>query len=103
MAIGELSVPSAKKRAFQGFPLKHLLLYVVPFPKGTPTAPRLKPVEPSTFEDERAAVLNLLERIGTGPRDGGGPAHPLFGSLTWNEWGVVVYKHVDHHLRQFGC
>jgi hypothetical protein len=34
MAIGEKTIPSANKRAFQTFPLKHLILYVLPFPKG---------------------------------------------------------------------
>jgi Protein of unknown function (DUF1569) len=103
MGIGELPLPSANKRAFQMFPLKHLILYVLPFPKGAPTAPGLKPSAAVSLEDERAAVLELLERIGTGPRDGAGPAHPLFGPLTWREWGVVMYKHTDHHLRQFGA
>ena len=103
MALGELPVPSAKKRAFQMFPLKHLILYVLPFPKGAPTARELKPSVPVSFEEERAALLELLERIGTGPSDGDGPAHPLFGSLTWREWGVATYKHTDHHLRQFGA
>jgi len=48
-------------------------------------------------------VLELLERIGTGPRKGAGPSHPLFGPLTWQEWGVTTYKHADHHLKQFGA
>ncbi len=103
MALGELPVPSVNKRAFQMFPLKHLILYVFPFPKGAPTAPELKPTVAVSFEDERAALLELLERIGTGPRQGAGPAHPLFGPLTWREWGVVTYKHADHHLKQFGA
>ena len=103
MTVGELPVPSSNKRAFQMFPLKHLILYVLPFPKGAPTAPALKPVHAASFDDERAAVLALLERIGTGPREGAGPAHPLFGPLTWREWGVVTYKHADHHLKQFGA
>ena len=104
MALGEMEVPSVNKRAFQIFPLKHLILYVFPFPKGAPTAPKLKPDVAASLEmeKERAAVLELLERIGTGPRDGVGPAHPLFGTLTWREWGVVTYKHTDHHLKQFG-
>jgi hypothetical protein len=102
MTLGDLPVPSANKRAFQVFPLKHLILYVLPFPKGAPTAPELKPVVAASFEEERAGLLELLERIGTGPRDGAGPAHPLFGPLTWREWGVATYKHTDHHLKQFG-
>jgi hypothetical protein len=103
MTVGELPVPSSNKRAFQMFPLKHLILYLLPFPKGAPTAPALKPVVASTFDEERTAVLELLERIGTGPREGAGPPHPLFGPLTWREWGVVTYKHTDHHLEQFGA
>jgi hypothetical protein len=103
MTLGELEVPSVNKRVFQKFPLKHLVLYVFPFPKGAPTAPKLKPGVAESIDEERAALLELLERIGTGPRDGNGPAHPLFGPLTWREWGVVTYKHADHHLRQFGA
>ena len=103
MTLGELPVVSKSKRAFQVFPLKHLILYVVPFPKSAPTAPELKPVDATSFETERAVLLELLERIGSGPRDGLGPAHPLFGPLTWREWGVATYKHTDHHLKQFGA
>src|SRR5262249_40511453 len=87
MTLGELAVPGANKRAFQVFPLKHLILYVFPFPKGAPTAPELKVDDTAKFEEERAALLELLERIGTGAREGAGPAHPLFGPLTWREWG----------------
>lgn len=103
MATGELTVPSANKRAFQVFPLKHLILYVLPFPKGAPTAPALKIVEAESFEAERAALLEVLERIGKGPGEGDGPDHPLFGPLTRREWGVATYKHTDHHLKQFGA
>jgi hypothetical protein len=103
MAVGELSVPSANKRAFQMFPLKHLILYVLPFPKGAPTARELKPDVGASFEEERSALLAMLERIGTGLREGAGPDHPLFGPLSWREWGVATYKHTDHHLKQFGA
>ena len=103
MAVGELSLPSANKRAFKVFPLKHLILYVVPFPKGAPTAPGLKCDAGGSFEEERAGLLELLERLGTGPREGAGPSHPMFGPLTRSEWGVCTYKHADHHLKQFGA
>jgi hypothetical protein len=103
MTVGDLKAASANKRAFQLFPLKHLILYVAPFPKGAPTAPELLPSAATSFEEERAGVLALLDRIGAGPRAGAGPAHPLFGPLSWREWGTATYKHVDHHLKQFGA
>src|SRR5262245_16911917 len=103
MTLGELPVASSNKRVFQTFPLKHLILYVLPFPKGAPTAAELKPADASSFEEERTALLELMERIGTGAREGMGPDHPLFGPLSWREWGVATYKHTDHHLKQFGA
>ena len=103
MAVGELTVAPKNKRVFEVFPVKHLILYVLPFPKGAPTAPELQAGSAASFEEERAAVLGLLDRIGAGPREGAGPAHPLFGPLSWREWGTVTYKHVDHHLKQFGA
>ena len=103
MAVGQLPVVSANKRAFQMFPLKHLLLYVLPFPKSAPTAKELYPNGAASFEDERATLVSLLEQIGTGPKDGTGPSHPLFGPMSRREWAVVTHKHVDHHLKQFGA
>jgi hypothetical protein len=102
MALGDLPVKTKNRRAFQVFPLKHLLLYVVPFPKGAPTARELLPVDPGDLEAERATLRALIDRLGAGPKEGPGPVHPLFGPLTRREWGVLNHKHADHHLRQFG-
>jgi hypothetical protein len=103
MALGELSVVCKNKRAFQAFPIKHLILHVVPFPKGAPTAPELLVADAEPLDAVRSELLLLLERIGAGPRDGPGPVHPLLGRLSYREWGVATYKHTDHHLRQFGA
>jgi hypothetical protein len=102
MALGELPVASKSKRAFQIFPIKHLILHVVPFPKGAPTAPELLVPDAASVEAIRSELVSLVERIGAGPREGVGPVHPLFGRLSFREWGVATYKHTDHHLRQFG-
>jgi len=102
MALGELPVANKNKRAFQVFPIKHLILYVVPFPKSAPTAPELLVSDASSVDAIRSELMSLIERIGTGPREGDGPVHPLFGRLSFREWGVATYKHTDHHLRQFG-
>ena len=101
MALGELPVACKSKRAFQAFPIKHLILHVVPFPKGAPTAPELLVPYAPPVEAIRSELLSLMERIGAGPREGDGPVHPLFGRLSFREWGVATYKHADHHLRQF--
>lgn len=103
MALGELPVACKSKRMFQVFPIKHVILHVVPFPKGAPTAPELLvPVE-GDLDAIRSELVSLVERMGAGPREGDGPVHPLFGRLSFEEWGVATYKHTDHHLRQFGA
>jgi hypothetical protein len=103
MALGELPVANKSMRAFQVFPIKHLILHVVPFPKGAPTAPELLVPDPAPVDAIRSELVTLVERIGEGPREGHGPVHPLFGRLSFREWGVATYKHTDHHLRQFGA
>lgn len=103
MALDELPVACKSKRAFQVFPIKHLILHVVPFPKGAPTAPELLVPDAASVDDIQSELLSLVERIGAGPREGYGPVHPLFGRLSFREWAVATYKHTDHHLRQFGA
>ena len=103
IALGELPVACKSKRVFQVFPIKHLILHVVPFPKGAPTAPELLVPDARPEDDIRSELVSLVERIGAGPRDGHGPVHPLFGRLSFREWGAATYKHTDHHLRQFGA
>ncbi len=103
MALWELPVASKSKRLFQAFPVKHLILHVVPFPKSAPTAPELLVRDTAPLDAIRTELLSLVQRIGRRPRDGAGPVHPLFGQLTFGEWGVATYKHSDHHLRQFGA
>lgn len=103
MALGELPVACKGKRVFQVFPLKHAILHVVPFPRGAPTAPELLAPGVTPLDEVRSELVSLVHRIGAGPREGAGPVHPLFGRLSFREWGVATYKHTDHHLRQFGA
>ncbi len=89
MALGELVV-KPKKLPIRYPPLKQLIIYVVPFPKGAPTAPEL------------AALEGAVDRLVAKGASASWPDHPAFGSLTHRAWGVLVYRHTDHHLRQFG-
>jgi hypothetical protein len=101
MALGDLPTRSANTKAFHHFPLKHLILYVLPFPKNVTTAPELLATAPSDFEADRQRVVDSIGRMAAKPR-GMGPEHPFFGPLTNEEWNALQAKHLDHHLRQFG-
>jgi hypothetical protein len=102
MALGDLATRPKAFRAFQWFPIKHLALYVLPIPKGAPTARELVVADAGDFEAARNPMVGLVGRMAARPVDAPGPAHPLFGTLTSQEWGALAYKHMDHHLRQFG-
>jgi hypothetical protein len=101
MAMGELDVPS-KRLPIRYFPLKQLILYVLPFPKGAPTAPALIGRVATTWSAEVTELELALDRLTRQQGRQDWPDHPAFGSLSRDAWGVLVYRHTDHHLRQFG-
>lgn len=91
-------------------PLRYLLIHTLPFPRGLATSPVLlerPPLAPDRRgADEWAAecgrFTELLDRIGSRPADGPWPTHAAFGAMSGREWGVLQYRHADHHFRQFG-
>jgi hypothetical protein len=102
MAMGELPV-KPKRTPLRFAPLKQLAIYVLPFPKGLPTAPELLMRTPSAWNGEVQALTGMLERFGNRPPNAAWPVHPVFGTMSARAWGALVYRHCDHHLRQFGA
>lgn len=100
MAFGELPCAPRHVAVARTFPMKHLLLYVLPMPKGVPTAPELLARTATDWEAEHAHCAALIGRFDAPPA--AWPEHPFFGPLTGAQWGRLAYKHTDHHLRQFG-
>ena len=101
MASGELEV-APRKVPFRYSPLKELVLYVLPMPKGLPTAPELIARKPEDWTAEVADLRDQLNGLVQRGAEALAPEHPAFGALSAKQWGVLVYRHVDHHLRQFG-
>lgn len=70
--------------------------------KNLPTAPFAKATEEKDFTTEIEELRKVLDACyETRHRNEWNP-HPLFGNLTSDQWGKMEYKHLDHHLRQFG-
>lgn len=102
MAMGELNV-APKRMPIRYTPIKQLIIYVLPFPKGAPTAPELlSRGSQADFAKEKADFRRVADRLGQKPQSETWPEHPAFGRLTHRAWGVLKYRHADHHLRQFG-
>ena len=108
---GEVEMPSERVPwVVRNPPLKHLLIYVLPFPKGLPTSPVLlqrrapdpEAVTEGGWTGELDLFAQLLDAVGDRARQTEWPSHAAFGTLTGREWGVLQYRHLDHHFRQFG-
>jgi hypothetical protein len=101
MAKGELKA-AAINRPLRYPPLKQLAIYWLPFPKGVPTAPELIRREPPEWAVEHAAVRQYVQWFENLDPKATWPDHPVFGKMTPKAWCVFAYRHMDHHLRQFG-
>lgn len=82
---------------------KKQLLSDAPFKKGLPTDRNFKIKNSPDFyttKDELKAVIENL--YNTDKKELEQRKHPFFGKMKVDEWGLLTYKHFDHHLKQFG-
>ncbi len=70
--------------------------------KNLPTARFLKETEPRDFSAEKQKLEALLDEFNAQRDRDDWPDHPGFGHFTKQQYGQMQYKHLDHHLRQFG-
>ncbi len=84
--------------------LRKTLAGRVPFTKGMGTVPGIEAnkMEGLDLETEKAALKKALFNFVSLPPEAIVKTHPFFGTMTDKDWGQIIYKHLDHHLRQFG-
>jgi hypothetical protein len=86
--------------------IKPLVLYVLPMPKEVKTSPEMDQQidgrKPEDFERDKAAVIDLTQKLGAMALDNQCAEHPFFGKMSAKEWAIIAHKHIDHHLKQFG-
>ncbi len=86
-----------------GWAVKGQLYNDKPWKQGLPTAPNFIIKDKRNFDNEKAQLLELINAFYTkGPAKVGLYPHPMFGSFTSEQWGQAMFKHLDHHLKQFG-
>ncbi len=73
-----------------------------PWRKNLPTAPPLKVLDDKDFKKEKEQLLELVMELHEHKNKTEWQAHPIFGEFTAQQWGQMQYKHLDHHLKQFG-
>jgi hypothetical protein len=95
------------KRTFFGFVFgrigKRQMLKAGPFKKNLPTDPRFIVKDDRDFEKEKKQLQVLVHKFAIANPDMiAQKRHPFFGNMTQDEWGLLQWKHLDHHLKQFG-
>jgi len=74
-----------------------------PMRRNSPTVKDLVVQDERDLGTERERLCGLIERFAAaGPAGCTTHPHSFFGRLTPEEWATLMYKHLDHHLRQFG-
>ncbi|MEO7209855.1 MAG: DUF1569 domain-containing protein [Chitinophagaceae bacterium] len=81
--------------------MKKVLKDDAPLRKNTPTLPVLKIVGSGEIEPEKVHGIKNIQNYAAFSNTEF--VHPFFGKMTREQIGILVYKHTDHHLRQFGA
>jgi hypothetical protein len=102
MALGEVTSQPQGSFVMRTAIGKWLAFSDIPWPKNSNTpiemnvkksSIQIKPIERE--KEELVHYLNLTRNSSQLT------PHPFFGALTKKEWGQLIYKHLDHHLKQF--
>jgi hypothetical protein len=102
MFIGRLKV-TPRRGPLRNPLLRYLVIHVLPWPKGVPTAVELLPsTNPGEFRGNVAKLREAIETFGARNPEGPFDPHPAFGAIKGHNIGALVARHLDHHFRQFG-
>lgn len=103
VAMGRKSLPEPNffmKWIYKSF--KSAMYNDRPWKQNLSTPAEYKVESEKDFYKEKAALKKILSDFyELRARDKWEP-HPSFGHFTHDQWGMLQYKHLDHHLRQFG-
>lgn len=104
MAAGTKPVQQRTLGKLIGWIFKAQFIGEKPFPKDAPTGPDFIIGDEPDFDATKARLLKLVDEFHSlGESRVDGNVHGFFGKLSGREWGITQYKHIDHHLRQFGA
>jgi hypothetical protein len=103
--IGEVTIPDQSNFLMRTIG-KKFVLSDLKFPRNTPTSPKLvttaNTFTSEEFEQNKQTLLTYIDKL-KNASESQVTVHPAFGKMTKLQYGKMVYKHLDHHLRQFGA
>ena len=104
MAAGLKSPPRSFVGRIFGKMAKKSVLGEEPIRRNMPSEKSLIMQGERNFVAEQQRLLDWVDRFSTGgPERCTTHPHCFFGAMSPNEWAIMAYKHLDHHLRQFNA
>lgn len=101
--LSDTKMPRMFMGRMLGWMIKPKMYGEGPWKKNLPTAPDFLIRDQRDFETEKKELSDLITEFYTkGSGNVGKFPHPFFGKFTQEQWGKSMYKHLDHHLMQFG-
>ena len=99
--VGDLQVKRTPLSLI-GWMFKGMIVSEKPFSKNSPTTAEFVVQDERDFQKERERFLEVFQKVAQGPGAITCFRHPFFGKMSTEDWGQLIYKHLDHHFRQFG-
>jgi len=100
MAMGNHEVKGSFMLRLIGPMFKSMLYNEKPYKQGLPTDKTYIVGESKNFDEEKSQLIDNINKFT--PESITVQKHPVFGKFTAEQWGKSTWKHLDHHLRQFG-
>jgi len=103
VSLGELKLKQGLMGKLFGKMAMKQVLSDKPFKKSVPTSDEFKPNGNYDLENEKEKLIKIVSSlVERAPDSIGKNPHPFFGKLTPEEWSIITWKHINHHLTQFG-
>jgi Protein of unknown function (DUF1569) len=100
VAIGQHKLKGSFIIKLIGPLFKSQLYNAKPFKRNLPTDKSFKISDFREFEKEKSALIDMIRQFSEETMSN--EPHPFFGRLTKEQWSKGSWKHLDHHLQQFG-
>ena len=103
VAVGDKNPPRMFIGRILGPFVKFVFTSDKPLRKNSPTDKSFLVIDQRNFQKEKSKLIELITRFHSGgPEKVTSHPHVFFGKSTPAQWSIGMYKHIDHHLRQFG-
>ena len=105
IALGNKPATAQGPIIFRTIIARRITLYLLPWRRGKLKTPRemdalSNGIIITDFESDKHLLLMRMEEFISAK---GFAAHPFFGKISNKDWGRLAWKHIDHHLLQFGA